>query len=109
MLNLVFNFVCDSNDAAGNSFALTFSETTFTIGGCRFFRLIEIILSFIDNHGASNNRVDSPHAQELISVLVLGLSIETSLNVLNITATALVNIEVRVTVRAAEGVVDFTC
>ena len=61
------------------------------------FGLIEIVFSFVDDEGTAKDGVYTPHSGEGISAFVLGVRIETSLDMLNITDTSGVDIVVRVT------------
>jgi len=88
----------ESNDATCDGLTLAFSFTFFSNVGRCVFGLIEIVFSFINDEGTAKDGVDTPHGGEGISAFVLGVGIETSLDVLDITDTAGVDVVVGVTV-----------
>lgn len=93
-INTIFLLFGESNDATGNGLTLAFSLTLFFVGGCFVFSLIEIVFSLVDDEGTAKDRVNTPHSGEGISASVLGILIETSLDMLDITDTASVDIVV---------------
>lgn len=98
----------ETNNATCDPLALAFSEAALTIVSLGVFGLIEIVLSFVKNERAANDGVGSAKVGKKVSVLVLSVGIETSLDVLAITDTALGDIEVRVALLGTEGVENLT-
>ena len=96
----------ETDNTACNSFAHTFTETALAIVCLWVLGLVEIIFSLVKDHGASDNRVGSAEVDEEVSVLVLGAGVESGLEVLEVTDASVVDVEMRVTVLGAEGVID---
>ena len=98
----------EANDAACNSVAHTFLESALTIVCLFVLGLVEIVFSLVEDHGASDNGVRSAEVGEKVSVLVLSVSVETALDVLEVTDASVVDVEMRVTVLGTEWVIDVT-
>lgn len=96
----------EADNTACNSVAHTFTETALTIVCLWVFGLVEIVFSLVEDHGASDNGVRSAEVGEEVSVLVLGVSVEAALDVLEITDASVVDVEMRVTVLGTEWVID---
>jgi len=91
-----------ADNTASNGVAFTFTSTllngaSISTNACLLFCLIMIILSFVKDEGATKDRVRSPHSGILISVFVLSHSVETCLDVLDVSHAATVNVVVGVT------------
>lgn len=95
-----------SNNAAGDALTLTLTVTTLTVLGHWVLSLVVVILTFVENHGASDNGVGSAQVDEEVSVLVLSVGVPTSLDLLNITDTTIVDVLVRVAALGIEWVED---
>ena len=96
----------EADNTACNSVAHTFTETALTIVCLWVFGLVEIVFSLVEDHGASDNGVGSAEVGEEVSVLVLGVSVEAALDVLEVTDASVVDVEMRVTVLGTEWVID---
>lgn len=107
-LNLGLDSLGKSDHTAGDTFALTFSVTTFTALNRGVLSLVVVILSLVNNHGAANNGVGSAKLNEHVSVLVLGTVVPASLDLLDVTNSALVDVKVRLTLVGSEGVEHLT-
>lgn len=70
--------------------------------------LVVVVLGLVDNHCASKDRVGSVHGDLTVSILVLGTSVETGLNLLDVTNTAIMDVIMRVTLDRSEWVEDVT-
>ena len=97
-----------ADDAACDAGALSLSVAALTVVGLLVLGLVVIVLSLVDDHGAADDGVGSAKVDEQVSVLVLGVSVETSLNHLNITNTSVVDVLVRVATVGTEWVIDLT-
>jgi len=70
--------------------------------------LIVVIFSLIDGHGLTDDGVGSAKVNKEVSVLVLGVRVEASLNLLDVTNAALVDVLVGVSTVGSEGVINVT-
>jgi hypothetical protein len=96
----------ETDNAACNSVAHAFLEAALTVVCLWVLGLVEVILSFVEDHGASDNGVGSAEVGEEVSVLVLSVSVETALDVLEVTDASVVDVEMRVAVLGTEWVID---
>ena len=97
-----------ADDAACDAGALSLSVAALAVVGLLVLGLVVIVLSLVDDHGAADDGVRSAKVDEQVSVLVLGVSVETSLDHLNITNTSVVDVLVRVATVGTEWVIDLT-
>ena len=97
-----------ADNAACDACALALSVAALAVVGLLVLGLVVIVLSLVDDHGASDDGVGSAKVDEQVSVLVLGISVETSLDHLDITNTSVVDVLVRVATVGTEWVIDLT-
>ena len=97
-----------ADNAACDACALTLSVAALAVVGLLVLGLVVIVLSLVDDHGASDDGVRSAKVDEQVSILVLGVSVETSLDLLNITNTSVVDVLVGVATVGTEWVIDLT-
>ena len=96
----------EADDAAGDALALTLTVAALTVLSHWVLSLIVVIFTLIHDHGASNNTVRSAQLNKQISVLVLGVCVEASLDLLDIANSAVIDILVGVTSVGTEWVED---
>ena len=70
--------------------------------------LIVVIFSLVDGHGLTDDGVGSAQVNKEVSVLVLGVRVEASLDLLDVTDAALMDVLVRVSTVGTEGVKNVT-
>ena len=103
-LHLLLLGECD--DTACNRFALAFAEAALTIVSLRVLVLVKVIVSLVQNNCFSKHGVGSAEADEEISVIVLGVSVEAGLDTLKVTDAPVIDVKVGVSMLGTEGVKD---
>lgn len=97
-----------SNASAWSSSLAAWADLSFEVNLGGELILVVVVLGLIDNHCASKDRVGSVHGELTVSILVLGTSVETGLNLLAVTNTAFMDVIMRVTLDRSEWVEDVT-
>ena len=107
-LGHLFLTLGESDNATGDTLALSFTVATLTLVSGGVFGLVVVVLHFVKNEGAAKNAVGARKHDKSISVLVLGLGVPTALDLLDITDATLMDVLVRVATVGTEGVEDVT-
>ena len=94
------------DDAASDAPAHTFSETSLAVLRRRVLNLVVVILTLVEDDGATNDGVGTAQVNKKISVLVLSSGVPAGLNLLEVTNTAIEDVELGVALLGAIGVED---
>lgn len=99
----------EADDTAGNTRAHTFSETSLAFFRRGVLSLVLIILTLVEDHGAAKDRDWATQIDKQVSVFVLSIGgCKAGLNLLDVTNTAIMNVEMGWAPLASKGVVNLT-
>ena len=108
-VRLFWHLALSKADNAARDFAAhALTVAAFAVGSLWVLSLVEVVLSLVDNQGAADDAVGAAEVGEEVSVLVLGLAVETGLDLLDITNASVVDVLVGVAAVGTEWVIDLT-